>query len=172
MPRNYNLNESEGVLQHLSVLERRPTYSSEKTAMASGTTIQTLNGTCPSSSSQHPESLVYVKQKAVVDSETCSDTGCGDGIAYVNDMGQTREHAQSKQGPKNTKLTLFDSVSDIGLKGRRCDHGGEIAIRTGEREVYSSTGNILNRQETRSHKFSILDVCPTYSVDLKASPAG
>lgn len=45
----------------------------------------------------------------------------------------------------------------------------EIAVRSGEHEVYRSTNNLLEIQETRVHSFTVVDVAPTYSIDLKAS---
>lgn len=59
-------------------------------------------------------------------------------------------------------------MSDVAMKKLRANDG-EIAIRTGEREVYRSAASLLGIQESRVHSFAIADLAPMYSVDLKAS---
>lgn len=65
-------------------------------------------------------------------------------------------------------LILVATMSDVTMKKLR-ENDGEMTIRAGEREVYRSPSSLLGSQESRVHSFAIVDLPPTYSVDLKAS---
>lgn len=59
-------------------------------------------------------------------------------------------------------------MSDVGIHGPCEDHEA-MAVRVGEREVYRSAKRLLKPQESCTHTFSVIDLPPTYSVDLKES---
>lgn len=70
--------------------------------------------------------------------------------------------------PMGKRLHLFDSMSDIDMRGVRGDGDVEMAIRIGDHEVYSSRDGILRPFETRTHKFTISSMGSTLFADLKA----
>lgn len=92
----------------------------------------------------------------VVYSHGCS--GGGEGLCRV-------ESSAPKQ--KKRKLVLFETISDVGIQERYCVSHGEPVVRIAERRIYSSTTGLLKPQESGIHQFSIVDMDPVYSTDLK-----
>lgn len=60
-------------------------------------------------------------------------------------------------------------MSDVAMR-KTSESVGEMAVRVGELEVYSSASCLLGIHESHVHSFSIVDLAPTFFVDLKASP--
>lgn len=67
-------------------------------------------------------------------------------------------------------FVVVDAMSDVTTKKLR-ENDGELTIRAGEREVYRSPSSLLGSQESRVHSFTVVDLPPTYSVNLKARQA-
>ncbi|CAM9506461.1 unnamed protein product [Ectocarpus fasciculatus] len=100
-------------------------------------------------------------------SGTCSLPGEDLVIDTILPVGAGVEHTGTKQEQHQSSITVVNTMSDVAMKKLRANDG-EIAIRTGEREVYRSASSLLGIQESRVHSFAIADLAPMYSVDLKA----
>lgn len=91
------------------------------------------------------------------------------------DANELAEPSPSEISPVHREETphihLFNNMSEVAVRGTS-DSDGEIAVRTGEREIYRSASIPLGIHESRVHGFAIVDQPPTYSVDLKVSRAG
>lgn len=61
-------------------------------------------------------------------------------------------------------------MSEVGVN-QSGENDGEVAIRVGEREIYRAESTPIRIQESRAHKFEIVNTSPTYCIDLKASRA-
>lgn len=69
---------------------------------------------------------------------------------------------------KTKKAIVFESLSDVAIKGRRVFNKDEqFAVRVGEKEVYRSAPSLLESRKTRAHRFSVMDTPMIYSADLK-----
>lgn len=66
------------------------------------------------------------------------------------------------------RIIIFDTLSDVGVHGPCEDHEA-MAVHVGEREVYRSAKRLLKPQESCTHTFSVINLPPTYSVNLKES---
>lgn len=65
-------------------------------------------------------------------------------------------------------MIVFDSLSDVAIKGRRVFRKDEqFAVLVGEKEVYRSATSLLESRKTRAHRFSVMDTPTIYSIDLK-----
>lgn len=85
-------------------------------------------------------------------------------------VSKTFDQVASVSRDTTKPFVLVDAMSDVTTKTLR-ESDGEITIRAGEREVYRSTSSLLRSQESRVHSFAIVDLPPTYSVNIKVSRA-
>ncbi|CAM9212499.1 unnamed protein product, partial [Hapterophycus canaliculatus] len=67
-------------------------------------------------------------------------------------------------------ISLVDTMSEVSVKQLGANDE-EMAVRTGEREIFRSESTPIRIQESRVHKFEIMNTSPTYFIDLKASRA-
>lgn len=73
-------------------------------------------------------------------------------------------------GESTSVISLVDTMSEVAVK-HLDENDGEVAIRVAGREIYRSENTPIRIQESRVHRFEIMNTPPTYFIDLKASRA-
>lgn len=103
-----------------------------------------------------------VRRNDAIDSQTTFNDS-------QDQMRQSPGRAPSATPLSKNRLVFFESMSDVGAKRPGFEDDCVMAIRVEAREVYRSSPGLLKPQESHSHRFTVEDIEPIYSVDLKAS---